>query len=111
MKHGCPVAIEVFDGNVADPAPLANQVKKLKERFALERVVLVGDRGMITEARIEEDRVRPDRAGAGWQGRLLVRAGGAVRNADNSTRKQMFRVHPFSCAAQLKPPTHPDDDA
>jgi hypothetical protein len=48
------VAIEVFDGNVADPATLANQVKKLKERFALERVVLVGDRGMITEARIEE---------------------------------------------------------
>jgi adenine/guanine phosphoribosyltransferase-like PRPP-binding protein len=36
------VAIEVFDGNVADPATLANQVKKLKERFALERVVLVG---------------------------------------------------------------------
>ena len=53
-KDGCPVAIEVFDGNVADPATLANQVKKLKERFALEHVVLVGDRGMITEARIEE---------------------------------------------------------
>ena len=53
-KDGCPVAIEVFDGNVADPATLANQVKKLKERFVLERVVLVGDRGMITEARIEE---------------------------------------------------------
>src|ERR1700720_1208431 len=53
-KDGCPVAIEVFDGNVSDPATLANQVKKLKERFALERVVLVGDRGMITEARIEE---------------------------------------------------------
>ena len=34
-KDGCPVAIEVFDGNVADPATLANQVKKLKERFAL----------------------------------------------------------------------------
>jgi transposase len=47
---GCPVAIEVFDGNVADPATLANQVKKLKERFALERVVLVGDRGMMTSA-------------------------------------------------------------
>jgi hypothetical protein len=41
-------------GNVADPATLANQVKKLKERFVLERVVLVGDRGMITEAWIEQ---------------------------------------------------------
>src|SRR5580658_9363735 len=60
-KDGCPVAIEVFDGNVADPATLANQVKKLKERFALERVVLVGDRGMITEARIEEV-LKPRRA-------------------------------------------------
>src|ERR1700758_1951534 len=53
-KDGCPVAIEVFDGNVADPATLANQVKKLKERFALGRVVLGGGRGMVTEGRIEE---------------------------------------------------------
>ena len=41
-KDGCPVAIEVFDGNVADPATLANQVQKLKERFALERVARCG---------------------------------------------------------------------
>ncbi len=52
---GCPVAIEVFDGNTADPATLATQVTKLKERFGLSRVVLVGDRGMITSARIRED--------------------------------------------------------
>jgi len=50
---GCPVAIEVFEGNVGDPSTLHSQVAKLKERFALERVVLVGDRGMITEARLE----------------------------------------------------------
>src|SRR5271165_5107949 len=52
---GCPVAVEVFDGNTADPSTLAAQVTKLKERFGLSRVVLVGDRGMITEARIRED--------------------------------------------------------
>jgi len=52
---GCPVAVEVFDGNAADPATLAAQVTKLRERFGLSRVVLVGDRGMITEARIRED--------------------------------------------------------
>jgi hypothetical protein len=52
---GCPVAIEVFDGNTADPMTLASQVAKLKQRFQLDHVVLVGDRGMITQARITED--------------------------------------------------------
>jgi hypothetical protein len=52
---GCPVAIEVFDGNTADPKTLAVQVEKLKQRFGLDHVVLVGDRGMITQARLTED--------------------------------------------------------
>jgi transposase len=52
---GCPVAIEVFDGNTGDPTTLAPQIDKLKQRFGLDRVVLVGDRGMITEARITAD--------------------------------------------------------
>jgi len=52
---GCPVAIEVFDGNTADPMTLATQVEKLKQRFHLDHVVLVGDRGMITQARLTED--------------------------------------------------------
>jgi transposase len=52
---GCPVAIEVFDGNTGDPSTLAPQIEKLRHRFHLDRVVLVGDRGMITEARITED--------------------------------------------------------
>jgi hypothetical protein len=54
-RDGCPVAIEVFAGNTADPMTLEVQVRKLKARFGLERVVLVGDRGMITSARIRED--------------------------------------------------------
>ena len=52
---GCPVAIEVFDGNTGDPTTVATQIDKLKQRFGLSHVVLVGDRGMITEARITED--------------------------------------------------------
>jgi len=52
-RQGCPVAVEAFEGNVGDPSTLQGQVAKLKDRFALERVVLVGDRGMITEARLE----------------------------------------------------------
>lgn len=54
-REGCPVAIEVFPGNTADPATVAPQVQKLRERFGLERVVLVGDRGMLTDARIREE--------------------------------------------------------
>lgn len=52
---GCPVAVEVFEGNLGDPSTLANQVGKLKTRFRLKRIVLVGDRGMITQARIDAD--------------------------------------------------------
>jgi transposase len=53
--EGVPVAIEVVEGNVGDPATIPAQVAKLKARFGLERVVVVGDRGMVTEARIRED--------------------------------------------------------
>ena len=49
---GCPVAVEVFAGNTADPATVAAQVTKLKTRFGIERIAWVGDRGMITSARI-----------------------------------------------------------
>jgi len=47
-KDGVPVAIEVFEGNTGDPKTVASQVSKLKDRFGLTRVVLVGDRGMLT---------------------------------------------------------------
>jgi hypothetical protein len=62
-REGCPVAIEVFEGNTADPMTLSNQVSKLKARLGLDRVVVVGDRGMITSARIRED-LEP--AGLDW---------------------------------------------
>ena len=53
--EGCPVAVEVFAGNTADPKTVAAQVTKLRQRFGLQRVILVGDRGMITSARIREN--------------------------------------------------------
>ena len=62
-REGCPIAVEVFEGNTADPRTVGAQVDKLRRRFALERVVLVGDRGMLTEARIREE-VAP--AGLDW---------------------------------------------
>src|SRR6201988_2150921 len=60
---GCPVAVEVFDGNTADPLTLATQIDKLKQRFRLQRMVMVGDRGVLTSARIEQT-LRP--AGLDW---------------------------------------------
>ena len=62
-RDGCPVAIEVFEGNTGDPSTVGKQITKLKERFGLKRVVMVGDRGMITQARIEGD-LKP--AGIDW---------------------------------------------
>ena len=62
-RDGCPVAVEVFAGNTADPSTVSVQIEKLQRRFGLSRVVLVGDRGMLTEARIRED-LKP--AGLDW---------------------------------------------
>jgi transposase len=53
--EGCPVAVEVFEGNTADPKTVAGQIRKLRQRFELQQVVIVGDRGMLTSARIRED--------------------------------------------------------
>ena len=57
-QDGCPVAVEVFEGNTADPNTLKVQIEKLVERFGISKVILVGDRGMITEARVREE-LRP----------------------------------------------------
>jgi transposase len=60
---GCPIAVEVFKGNTADPATVAAQVSKLKERFGIEQIAWVGDRGLLTSARIEQV-LRPE--GMDW---------------------------------------------
>jgi transposase len=62
--EGCPVAVEVFQGNTGDPKTVAAQVSKLRQRFHLKQVILVGDRGMLTSARIRED-LRPQE-GIAW---------------------------------------------
>jgi hypothetical protein len=62
-REGCPVAVDVFAGNTADPNTVAAQVDKLKQRFGIAEVVLVGDRGMLTSARIE---ALKEVGGVGW---------------------------------------------
>src|ERR1700761_424460 len=80
---GCPVAIEVFEGNTGDPSTLAPQIDKLKQRFGLTHVVLVGDRGMITEARITED---VKTAGLDW---ITALRGPAIKDLLNSGALQL----------------------
>ena len=62
-EAGRPVAVEAFSGNTADPATLEAQIAKVRERFGLRDVVLVGDRGMLTSARIERLKAL---GGLGW---------------------------------------------
>lgn len=75
--EGCPVAVEVFAGNTADPATLASAVQKARERFGLKRVIWVADRGLLTNARIEAE-LRPD-ADFGWITALRAPAVQALR--------------------------------
>ena len=81
--EGRPVAVEVFDGNTADPATVGVQIDKLRHRFGFSKVVLVGDRGMLTEARIRED-VKP--AGLDW---ISALRGPAVRSLVESGAVQL----------------------
>jgi len=61
---GCPIGVDVFEGNVGDPSTLPAQAQKLRDQFGIKRVVVVGDRGMITDARIRETLVGLD--GIAW---------------------------------------------
>ena len=98
---GTPVAIEVFEGNTADPKTLTTQITKLKDQFGLTRVALVGDRGMLTSARITEE-LRP--GGLDWISALR-----APRSKTSSRSvPQTFPANGW-CAAITRcwPPTGP----
>jgi transposase len=69
--RGRPVALDVYPGNTGDPATVPDQVEKLRGRFALNRVVLVGDRGMLTQTQIDTLRDYP---GLGWVSALRSEA-------------------------------------
>ena len=80
--EGRPIAVEVFAGNTADPTAFISAAKVVRERFGLTDVVLVGDRGMITTARIEALKAL---GGLGWITSLrapsiaALAAGGALQ--------------------------------
>jgi hypothetical protein len=94
---GCPVAIEVFEGNTADPMTLGPQIDKLKQRFGLTHVVLVGDRGLITEARISAD---IKSAGLDW---ITALRGPAIKDLLNSGGLQLTLFDTRDMAAITSP--------
>src|ERR1700759_306028 len=84
---GCPVEVEVFEGNTADPMTLSSQIDKLKQRFKLQRVVMVGDRGLLTSARIEQT-LQP--AGLDWITALRAPGIKALAAADGPLQPSLF---------------------
>jgi hypothetical protein len=100
---GCPVAVEVFAGDVGDPKTLAAQIDKLKKRFALKRVVLVGDRGMITSARIDEE-LKP--AGLDWITALRAPAIQALAGDDGPLQLSLFDDRDM---AEIASPDYPGE--
>ena len=100
---GCPVAVEVFEGNCADAATLPSQIVKIRERFGIERVVLVGDRGMITKARIRQDLRGKD--GLDW---ITALRAPQIRKLVESDRYQLtlFDSHDM---AEITHPDYPDE--
>ena len=100
---GCPVAIEVFEGNTADPKTLAVQIDKLKQRFKLKRLVMVGDRGMITDARIEEV-LKP--AGLDW---ITALRAPAIRNLAAEDGPLQLSLFDTSDMAEITSPDFPGE--
>ena len=102
-RDGLPVAIEVFDGNTGDPSTLRAQVEKVKDRFAISRVVMVGDRGMITAARIRDD-LAP--AGLDWITCLRAPAIQALAAEDGPLQLSLFDERDL---AEIASPDYPGE--
>lgn len=100
---GRPVAVEVFEGNTADPMTLATQIDKLKQRFKLQRIVMVGDRGMLTDARIEQT-LRP--AGLDWITALRAPAIKALAADDGPLQLSLFDDRDM---AEITSPDYPGE--
>jgi transposase len=101
--EGCPVAVEVFSGDTADPCTLESQIVKIRDRFGLQHVVLVGDRGMITEARIREE-LRPIK-GLEW---ITALRSAQIRKLVDSGALQLS-LFDEQDLAEITDPSHPEE--
>ena len=104
---GCPVAVEVFAGNTADPSTVGAQVAKLRERFELQQVALVGDRGMLTTARIRET-LEP--AGLDWVSALkTVHLRQLIRQSATAPAALRLEALPPDQVVEVRSPDFPGE--
>ena len=101
-REGRPVSVDVYPGNTGDPSTVVDQVEKLRNRFGLEKLVFVGDRGMLTQAQIDKVRSYP---GIGWVSAL--RAGQIRQLAEGgSLQMSLFDEHNI---AEIEDPQYPGE--
>lgn len=100
--EGCPVGVDIYPGNTGDPTTVPDQVSKLQERFGLSRVVLVGDRGMLTQTQINALKSHP---GLGWISSLR---GPAIRELVERGALQMSLFDEKNLA-ELSSPEYPGE--
>jgi hypothetical protein len=100
--EGCPVGVDIYPGNTGDPTTVPDQVNKLQERFALARVVLVGDRGMLTQTQIDALKSHP---GLGW---ISCLRGPAIRELVEGGALQMSLFDEKSLA-EISSPEYPGE--
>ena len=101
-RDGRPIAVDVYPGNTGDPATVPDQVEKLRSRFGLSRVVLVGDRGMLTQAQIRQLQQHP---GLGW---ISALRGPAIRALVESSCLQLS-LFDESNLAEIASPDYPGE--
>jgi transposase len=100
--EGRPVAVDVYPGNTGDPTTLPDQVEKLRLRFGLSRVVLVGDRGMLTEPQIGKLKQHP---GLGW---ISALRGPAIRKLVDAGSLQLSLFDEQNLA-EIRSPEYPGE--
>jgi len=100
--EGRPVAVEVYPGNTGDPTTVGDQVEKLRQQFGLERVVLVGDRGMLTQPQIDKLQKHP---GLGW---ITALKSGAIRELVAQGTRQLSLLDEKNLA-EITSPDYPGE--
>ena len=100
--EGRPLGVEVYAGNTGDPTTVADQIEKLRSRFGLFRVVLVGDRGMLTQPQIDKLQQHP---GLGW---ITALTSGAIRELVEKKALQLSLLDEKNLA-EITSPDYPGE--
>jgi transposase len=101
-RDGCPVAVDVYPGHASDPATVMDQVAKVRSRFNLQRVVMVGDRGTLTSTNIAKIKQYP---GVGWIGALRGESIGKLVKDGILNRSLFDHQH----LAEIQSPDYPGE--